>query len=382
MTMKHNWEYKRLGDVCTVMGGSTPKTNIDEYWDGNLNWFTPAEICENKYYSKSLRKITEKAVKETGLTLMPAGTVLLTSRAPIGKVGIAKEEFYCNQGFKNLICKDTLFNEYLYYTLLYFKYEIIEKGRGATFKEISKKVTEAIQIPVPPMEVQKQIVEELDKINEIIEDCRELLRNLNALAQSLFYDFFGDPVTNSKGWQTQILSEIAPQHPYKGKFSVDDDLWLLNLDMIEKNTGRIINRHKVKYEDIGNSVYKIGPNQVLYSKLRPNLNKVVIADDFGYCTSELLPLNPQKGLLNCQYLAYLLRTKECVTLFSGKVAGAKMPRTDLKTFRTFQIPIPPFELQEKFSARIEQIEAEKKTVEEMIANLQVLLDSRMDYWFN
>ena len=152
--------------------------------------------------------------------------------------------------------------------------------------------------------------------------------------------------------------------------------------MIEKNTGRIINRHKVKYEDIGNSVYKIGPNQVLYSKLRPNLNKVVIADDFGYCTSELLPLNPHKGLLNCQYLAYLLRTKECVTLFSGKVAGAKMPRTDLKTFRTFQIPIPPFELQEKFSVRIEQIEAQKKTVEETIANLQMLLDSRMDYWFN
>ena len=186
--MKHNWEYKRLGDVCDVIGGSTPRTEISEFWNGSLNWFTPAEISDKKFYASSERKITEEAVKTTGLTLMPPGTVLLTSRAPIGKVGIATEYCYCNQGFKNLVCKDSIFNEYLYYTLIYFNEDIKDRGRGATFKEISKKVTESISIPVPPMEVQQQIVTELDKINEIIEDCRELLRNLDALAKSLFYD--------------------------------------------------------------------------------------------------------------------------------------------------------------------------------------------------
>ena len=115
--MKHNWEYKRLGDICDVIGGSTPKTEISEFWNGSLNWFTPAEISDKKYYASSERKITEEAVKATGLTLMPPGTVLLTSRAPIGKVGIATGCCYCNQGFKNLVCKNNLFNEYLYYTL-------------------------------------------------------------------------------------------------------------------------------------------------------------------------------------------------------------------------------------------------------------------------
>ena len=205
--MKHNWEYKRLGDVCHVIGGSTPKTEVSEFWNGTLNWFTPAEISEKKYYASSERKITEEAVEATGLTILPPGTVLLTSRAPIGKVGIATDYCYCNQGFKNLICKDLLFNEYLYYTLIYLNDDIKDKGRGATFKEISKKVTESISIPVPPMETQEKIVAELDQINDLIAKNRELLLHLDALAQSLFYDTFGDPITNPKGWDMKKLFE-------------------------------------------------------------------------------------------------------------------------------------------------------------------------------
>lgn len=381
--MKHNWEYKRLGDIGTIVTGSTPQTSNEEYYNSKDYMFVkPGDISENgiSELQSSESFISELAFRKACRPL-PAQSILVTCIGIIGKVGILPKAATCNQQI-NAIVPNIGLSRFIAYAILSIKSELKAKKNGPIVPIINKTQFSNFRVPVPPMEVQKQIVEELDKINEIIEDCRELLRNLDTLAQSLFYDFFGDPVINPKGWQTQVLSEIAPQHPYKGKFSVDDDLWLLNLDMIEKNTGRIINRHKVKYEDIGNSVYKMGPNQVLYSKLRPNLNKVVIADDFGYCTSELLPLNPQKGLLNCQYLAYLLRTKECVTLFSGKVAGAKMPRTDLKTFRTFQIPIPPFELQEKFSARIEQIEAQKKHVEVTIAELQTLLDSRMDYWFN
>lgn len=382
MTMKHNWEYKRLGDLCNFIGGGTPSKSNEDYFNGNIPWATVRDMLSFQLSDTELH-ITSDAVNNSATNILPKGMIIISTHVGLGKICELMQETAINQDLKGISFFDNSVDKYFFvYWYRSIANYIISKGRGATVKGVTLDFMRSLQIPVPTMEVQKQIVEELDKINEIIEDCRELLRNLDVLAQSLFYDLFGDPVINSKGWQTQALSEIAPQHPYKGNFSVDDNIWLLNLDMIEKNTGRIINRHKIKYEDIGNSVYKIGPNQVLYSKLRPNLNKVVISDDFGYCTSELLPLNPQKGFLNCQYLAYLLRTKECVTLFSGKVAGAKMPRTDLKAFRTFQIPIPPFELQEKFSARIEQIEAQKKTVEETIANLQVLLDSRMDYWFN
>ena len=388
--MKHNWEYKPIGDCFAYIKNGA---NIKQEKEAGGLPVTRIETLSNGVFNRS--KMGYANIFEIGKyepNVLNNGDLLMShinSKTYVGRTviyeSLPNEVIIHGMNLLRLIPNDAVRSKFFYYTTLshYFKSKIVNIRKDSVNQSsFSISDLKKISIPVPPMEVQERIVAELDKINETIEDCRELLRNLDALAQSLFYDIFGDPITNPKGWQTQVLSEIAPQHPYKGKFSVDDDLWLLNLDMIEKNTGRIINRHKVKYEDIGNSVYKIGPNQVLYSKLRPNLNKVVIADDFGYCTSELLPLNPHKGLLNCQYLAYLLRTKECVTLFSGKVAGAKMPRTDLKTFRTFQIPIPPFELQEKFSVRIEQIEAEKKHVEATIAELQTLLASRMDYWFN
>lgn len=384
--MKHHWEYIQLGSLCNIVRGGSPRpiqNYITDSADG-YNWIKIGDVAPgSKYISSTKEKIKKEGLVKTRQVFK--GDFILSNSMSFGRPYILKIDGCIHDGW--LAIKDVenhFIPDFLYYYLSApSTYSIFEKlVKGGVVSNLNSDIVKGIEAPVPRMEVQQQIVAELDKINEVIADCRELLCNLDALAQSLFYDTFGDPVTNPRGWQTQALSEIAPQHPYNGKFSVEGDLWLLNLDMIEKNTGRIIGRYKVKYEDIGNSVYKIGPNQVLYSKLRPNLNKVVIADEFGYCTSELLPLNPRKGLMNCQYLAYLLRTKECVNLFSGKVAGAKMPRTDLKAFRTFQIPLPPFELQERFAERIEQIEVQKKAVEETIANLQTLLDSRMDYWFN
>ena len=105
----------KLGDICEIVSGSTPKTEIDEYWNGDLRWITPAELNENSYViTDSVRKITKLAVKNAGLSSFPEGTVILSSRAPIGKVAIAGCELYCNQGVQNLICSEKINNKYLY----------------------------------------------------------------------------------------------------------------------------------------------------------------------------------------------------------------------------------------------------------------------------
>ena len=111
-------EMVRIGDICTVVSGTTPKTSVAEYWDGNIKWITPAELDENSFYLyDSVRHITDLGKEKTGLSCMPVGTVILSSRAPIGKTAIAGCEMCCNQGFKNLICSEKIFNEYLYYFL-------------------------------------------------------------------------------------------------------------------------------------------------------------------------------------------------------------------------------------------------------------------------
>lgn len=106
----------KLGDICEVVSGSTLKTNIAEYWVGDIKWITPAELSEDSFHIyDSEPHITDFAVQKTNLNLLPVGTVILSSRAPIGKTAIAGSELYCNQGFKSLICSDSVHNEYLYF---------------------------------------------------------------------------------------------------------------------------------------------------------------------------------------------------------------------------------------------------------------------------
>lgn len=156
-----------IKEIGTVVGGATPKTDHDEYWGGSHRWITPAELdADSGYIYDSVRKLTKAGVESCSLQEMPVGTVFLSSRAPIGKVAIAGNTFYCNQGFKNIICKEDITPRYLYTVLLLNVEYLNSLGRGATFKEISKGIVENIRIPVPAMELQKQFaafVEQTDK---------------------------------------------------------------------------------------------------------------------------------------------------------------------------------------------------------------------------
>ena len=168
---------------------------------------------------------------------------------------------------------------------------------------------------------------------------------------------FGLPVSNTKKWFTEKMSDVAPSINYTGKFN--DKIWLLNLDMIEAQTGEIIGYLFVNEDEVGSSTCSFDTSNVLYSKLRPYLNKVVIPNRCGYATSELVPLQPAKGKLNREYLAFMLRSDEFVNMINEKVIGAKMPRVSMSEFRKFDVPIPPIELQNQFAAFVYQVNKSK-----------------------
>ena len=200
----------KLGEICEIVSGSTPKTGIAEYWGGELKWITPAEISEDSYIiTDSVRKLTELGIKKTGLTPLPKGTVILSSRAPIGKVAIAGCEMYCNQGFKNLICTKKINNRYLYWFLKGNTAYLNSLGRGATFKEISKQIVSGIEINVPDMNQQMQAVENLEKVWRIIQLRKQELQKGDELIKARFVEMFGDPVVNEKGWMTKPLLDMG-----------------------------------------------------------------------------------------------------------------------------------------------------------------------------
>ena len=169
------WEVKKLGDVCQIISGGTPSTRNSEYWDGDIKWCTPTDITSNKgkYLSKTSRKITDQGLKNSSATLLPKGTLLLCSRATVGEVRIAESEISTNQGFKSLICSESVDNEFLYYLVILKKQKFIDKAFGSTFLEISKKNTADIEFDFPSAEEQKAIAQILSNMDRELQNLRQ-----------------------------------------------------------------------------------------------------------------------------------------------------------------------------------------------------------------
>ena len=271
---------------------------------------------------------------------------------------------------------DDIKAKFLYYYLKW--YDVPSLGYSRHYKLLKECI-----VPIPPTHVQEQICSLLDKMNRVIEAKKEQLKELDNLAQAIFYDMFGDPVTNEKGWSVKSMKVVAPAVEYKGEHpQIDGKFWLLNLDKVEAQTGNILSVDYYEYDEIGNSVVSFDSSNVLYSKLRPYLNKVVVPTEIGFATSELVPLQPVITLLERQYLAYMLRSKQFVDFINSKVSGAKMPRVDMTVFRNFTVPIPPLPLQQAFAEKVEAIERQKELINQSLREVQTLFDSRMDYWFS
>ena len=206
------WPVATIGEVCEVVSGATPKTGKPEFWDGNVPWVTPKDLSKlgQKHLSDTPRHITKAGLKSCSARMLPAQSVLLSSRAPIGLVAINTLPVCTNQGFKSLVPRfDLVSPDFLFWWLKTQEKHIQSKGRGATFKEVSKKIVEDLQIPLPPLDEQRRIAEVLDNADALRSKRRAALAQLDILTQSIFLDMFGEPATNPKGWPVRALRSLG-----------------------------------------------------------------------------------------------------------------------------------------------------------------------------
>lgn len=171
------------------------------------------------------------------------------------------------------------------------------------------------------------------------------------------------------------MSEVAPIIPLESGLIDREGYWLLNLDQVEANSGRILSKLRVDLNGIGTSTNVFGPQHVLYSKLRPNLNKVVVPDEYGYCSSELVPLLPDKERLDRDYLAFYLRSPDFVNWAVSKTAGAKMPRLSMKLFGEQKIPLPPLPTQRRIAKVLKQVDRLRQQAQQIETELKQLTQS-------
>ncbi len=383
--MKQGWEIKKLGEVCEVIGGSTPKTSDDTFWDGDYYWISPAELDGSKYVYSTTRTITDAGVRSAHLQILPIGTVLLSSRAPIGKVAITKVPMYCNQGFKNLVCGKDLINEYVYWFLKHNTDYLNSLGTGATFKEISKKVVEQIPIPVPPIAEQEKIVAELDCLSGIIEKKKQQLKELDNLAQSIFYEMFGDPVENDKGWEKKRLDGIGkvitgntPSTKDESNYSSADYCFVKPSDIAKDSISYISNTEFYVSEKAYINSRQLPKGSVLTTCIGI-IGKVGILQKDATCNQQINAIIPNKDI-DAKFLAHVLFMIRYVLT---DVANAPIvPIINKKEFSSVSIPVPLFSLQQDFASKIESIEKQKELIAQSIKETETLFNSRMDYYFN
>ena len=175
------WKIYKLSEIGQVIGGATPSTKVASNYDGDIAWITPKDLSllSGRYIYKGERSITEAGYKSCSCQMLPAGSILFSSRAPIGYIAIAGNELCTNQGFKSVVPNTEIVNShFLYYLLSYEKNRIAEMGSGTTFMEISGNVMKNIEVKLPHLSIQNKIAEILTSLDEKIENNQRINDNL------------------------------------------------------------------------------------------------------------------------------------------------------------------------------------------------------------
>jgi len=311
--------------------------------------------------------VTKKGVIK-GSTIGPmfycgftAGQILFVTRNPhLKKCSIADFDGICSEKTFVIETKDEsiLTQEYLAIIMQsddFWNYCEENKSGGVNYF-LNWSTLADYEFELPPIKQQLEIAQKVMSAYRLKQSYKKLLNATREMVKSQFIEMFGNPVTNTKGWKTAKIKDVAPEMPSKEQLS--GKIWLLNLDMIESNTGRIIEK---VYEDVENalSVQSFDEGNVLFSKLRPYLNKVVIPDEPGMATTELVPLRPEPSKLHKVFLSHLLRGNQFVNYANDIAGGTKMPRMPLTELRNFDCILPPMDKQLEFVFIAEQVDKSK-----------------------
>ena len=210
--MKNGWQTKKLGEMCDVVNGGTPKTGVSEYWGGQHRWITPAEMGKrlSPYVSETERMISDMGLRNSSAQLLPPHSVILSSRAPIGHLVINTELMATNQGCKGLIPGSQLQHKFLYYYLSSIVDLLNSLGTGATFKELSGGKLKEVEIPFPTLDEQKRIVAKLDeafvRLAKAKENAEKNLQNARALFESHLDSVF---TQRGPGWVEKSVGKLV-----------------------------------------------------------------------------------------------------------------------------------------------------------------------------
>lgn len=389
--MRKGWEYKKLGEICSSDLGKTLNKSKDV---GNMRPYLCA--INILWDSIDLTTLKEACFKDDEIDryTVKYGDLLVCEGGDTGRAAIwdRKEPILYQNALHRLRFKEGVDTRFIMYNLWHKKQigEIDHKySKGVTILHLVKSALLSISILLPPKSTQLAIVSELDKINELIRLKKEQLKDFDNLAQSLFYEMFGDPVENEKGWEVKKLGELLKViggYAFKSDKYKDEGIPILRIGNINsgffRDTNLVFAESDEKLER-----YKIFPGDIVISLTgtvgKSDYGNVCIMDDaynFYYLNQRNAKLEIF-GNLDKYYLSAILKNEVIKSRLTSISRGVRQANIANKDIENLQIPLPSLPLQRLFAQRIEQIEREKSEVQKSIQDLETLLASRMQYWF-
>ena len=396
--LPEGWEVKTLGEVTDIFKGGTPKRNVERYFHGNIAWAIPTDITKLNgalYIDDTETHISEEALGKSSARLLPAGTVLLTSRATIGKVAIAKVPMATNQGFANFLCKEAIANVFLAYYLRSITDLLISLGRGTTFLEVTKTTLLKVEIPLPPLPEQHQIVAKIEelftKLDAGINELHQAQSQLKRYRQSVLKAAFEGKLTEAwraehqdemesatviegdlpDGWTWGTAGKIAQKIHYGYTESATNDPIgpkFLRITDIQNNS---VNWDAVPYcriDEGKQQQYLLKENDLVFARTGATVGKSFLI---------------QEGIPDAVFASYLIRivlkkeinAKFVYTFFQsqfywlqihqGKV-GSVQPNVNAKVLSQITLPLPPLSEQQAIVSEVESrlsiADAVEKTV--------------------
>ena len=276
-------------------------------------------------------------------------------------------------------CSDIL-PEYLYYCLLHYDFNNVISGSAQP--QITRQGLEKVEIKYYSIEAQKKIVAILSKTRAVITAHHQQLQKLDELVKARFVELFGDLKSNPMEWPVVPFTEFAK---IDGNMTTDYEKYAdyphIGIDSIEKGTGALKGYRTVREDGVISGKYIFTPQHIIYSKIRPNLNKVALPDFEGLCSADAYPILPNHSNCNRVFLAIALRSEyflEYILQFSSRT---NLPKVNRKEITGFRMPLPPLKLQEQFAAFVEQTDKSKVVVQKALDEAQTLFDSLMQEYF-
>lgn len=378
--MKKGWEIKKIGEVCEIVNGGTPKTNNKDFWDGDINWITPADLGKLKAntVSSTPRKLSVKGLEKSSAKLLPSNSVILSTRAPIGHLAINLVPMSTNQGCRGIIPGGKLHPWFLYYFLKANRDLLESLGSGATFKELSTRSLASVQIPLPPLPEQQRIVAILDECFSVIERSRnnaeKNLQNARELFESYLEGVFvgstGSP-TGRDGWEVRKLIEIGVTQTGTTPKTVEKENYGGFIPFIKPADIDFSGIGDIRYDNEGLSEIglkkgrKMESGSILMVCIGATIGKVGFVEREVSCNQQINSLTVKKEF-EPKFIYYAMSSKafQEKVILEGKGAQATLPIINKSKWESLTISFPKSKVvQQSIVQRLDVLRAETQKLE-------------------